>query len=90
MGPRIITEAGRAVVRRLRETGIPYPTATHDGNNPRSGAVMKRLGMRCRYSCEEPWRPKDILVTSVCIGGTLMEMRRGHTKSIEKIMLYNM
>lgn len=59
-------------------------------NNLRSGAVMKRLGMRCRYSCEEQWRPKDILVTSVCIGGTLMEMRRGHTKSIEKIMLYNM
>ena len=51
---------------------------------------MKRLGMRCRYSCEEPWRPKDILVTSVGIGGILMEMRRGHTKSIEKIMLYNM
>ena len=46
---------------------------------------MKRLGMRCRYSCEEPWRPKDILVTSVCISGTLMKMRRGYTKSIEKL-----
>ncbi|RGQ41133.1 N-acetyltransferase [[Clostridium] leptum] len=60
MGPRIITEAGRAVVRRLRETGISYSAAAHDGNNPRSGAVMKRLGMRCRYSCEEQWQPKDI------------------------------
>ena len=26
------TEAGRAVVRRLREAGIPYPVAAHDGN----------------------------------------------------------
>ena len=51
---------------------------------------MKRLGMHCRYSCEEPWRPKDILVTSVCIGGILMEMRRGYTESIEKILFYNM
>lgn len=51
---------------------------------------MKRLGMRCRYSCEEPWRPKDILVTSVCISGILMEMRRGYTESIEKILFYNM
>jgi len=26
------TEAGRAVVRRLREAGIPYRAAAHDGN----------------------------------------------------------
>ena len=51
---------------------------------------MKRLGMRCRYSCEEQWQPKDILVTSVCISGILMGMRKWYTKSIGKIMLYNM
>ena len=90
MGPRIITEAGRAVVRRLRETGIPYPTATHDGNNPRSGGVMQNLGMKYCYSYEEQWQPKDILVTSVCISGILMGMRKGYTKSIGKITLYNM
>lgn len=59
----IITEAGRAVIQRLKEAGLPYITATHDVNNPRSGSVMKRLGMRYQYSYEEQWQPKDILVT---------------------------
>lgn len=36
---------------------------THDINNPRSGHVMKHLGMTYRYSYEEQWQPKDILVT---------------------------
>ncbi len=59
----IITEACKAVIERLRSEGIPYVTATHDVNNPRSGSVMKRLGMVYRYSYEERWMPKDILVT---------------------------
>ena len=42
----IITEAGKAVIEQLRRDGIPYITATHDVNNPRSGSVMKRLGMK--------------------------------------------
>mgnify|MGYP003237679487 CR=1 FL=1 len=59
----IATEAGTALLQRLREDGIPYITATHDRNNPRSGGVMKRLGMRYQYSYEEQWQPKDFPVT---------------------------
>lgn len=58
----IATEAGRAVIEQLEKDGIPYITATHDVNNPRSGAVMKRLGMRYQYSYEEQWQPKNTLV----------------------------
>ncbi len=59
----IVTEAAQAVVEQLRKDGIPYITATHDVNNPRSGEVMKRLGMRYQYSYEELWQPKNFLVT---------------------------
>lgn len=62
-GRGLITEAGLAVTARLRERGFPYITATHDVRNPRSGAVMRRLGMEYRYSYEEQWQPKDIRVT---------------------------
>ena len=58
----IVTEACRAVIEQLKKDGIPYITATHDVNNPRSGKVMKRLGMRYQYSYEEQWQPKDFLV----------------------------
>lgn len=51
----IATEAGLAVIAQLKKDGIPYITATHDVNNPRSGNVMKRLGMTYRYSYEEQW-----------------------------------
>ena len=43
----------------MRKAGIPYITATHDVRNPRSGEVMKRLGMTYRYSYEEQWQPKN-------------------------------
>lgn len=59
----IITEAGRVVVEQLKKDGIPYITATHDVKNPRSGNVMRKLGMEYQYSYEEQWQPKDILVT---------------------------
>lgn len=59
----IATEAARAVLERLRMDGVPFVTATHDVNNPNSGRVMKNLGMRYRYSYEEQWQPKDVLVT---------------------------
>lgn len=59
----IVTEAGRAVVERLKKDNVPYITATHDVHNPRSGSVMKRLGMRYQYSYKEQWQPKDIQVT---------------------------
>lgn len=58
----VITEAGKAVIEQLRIDEIPYITATHDVNNPRSGRVMKRLGMKYRYSYQEQWQPKNIQV----------------------------
>lgn len=58
----IVTEAGKAVIEQLKKDGIPYITATHDVNNPRSGRVMKRLRMNYQYSYEEQWQPKDFLV----------------------------
>ena len=59
----IVTEAGRAVIEQVKADGLPYITATHDKNNPRSGGVMIQLGMRYQYSYEEQWQPKDIPVT---------------------------
>lgn len=58
----IVTEAGRAVVEQVKKDGLPYITATHDRENPRSGNVMKKLGMKYCYSYEEQWQPKDIPV----------------------------
>lgn len=58
----IVTEAGKAVIEQVKKDGLPYITATHDKNNPRSGNVMKKLGMKYYYSYEEQWQPKDILV----------------------------
>lgn len=51
----ITAEAGRAVIEQVKKDGIPYITATHDVKNPRSGAVMQKLGMRYQYSYEELW-----------------------------------
>lgn len=58
----IAREAGRAVVAQVKRDGLPYITATHDRNNPRSGSVMKSIGMKYRYSYEEQWQPKNIPV----------------------------
>ena len=58
----ITTEAGRAVLEKLKKDGISYITATHDINNPRSGGVMRNLGMKYMYSYEEWWQPKDFPV----------------------------
>ena len=62
-GKGIAAEAGRAVLERCRRAGYPFVTATHDVHNPRSGRVMQKLGMIYRYSYQEQWQPKDILVT---------------------------
>ena len=59
----IVTEAGRAVIAQVKKDGLPYITATHDINNPRSGGVMRQVGMKYQYSYEEQWQPKDSLVT---------------------------
>ena len=58
-----MTEAGKAVIEQGKKDGIPYLTATHDRNNPRSGGVMKNIGMKYQYSYEEQWQPKDLCVT---------------------------
>ena len=59
----IVPEASKAVLEQVKKDGFLYVTATHDVKNPRSGAVMKQLGMSYKYSYEEQWQPKDILVT---------------------------
>lgn len=59
----IITEATKIVVERIKNAGYAYITATHDTNNPHSGAVMKKLGMTYKYSFVEQWQPKNISVT---------------------------
>lgn len=59
----IVTEASKAVLEQVKKDGLLYVTATHDIKNPRSGGVMKQLGMSYKYSYEEQWQPKDILVT---------------------------
>lgn len=58
----IVSEAGKAVVELVKKDGLPYITATHDRNNPRSGNVMKACGMKYCYTYEEQWQPKDFSV----------------------------
>ena len=59
----IASEAIRAVIEQARRDGLPYITATHDKNNPRSGGAMRTAGMKYQYSYEEQWQPKNISVT---------------------------
>lgn len=59
----IATEAARAVAERIRAAGYSYITATHDVNNPRSGEVMKKIGMTYCYSYVELCMPKNITTT---------------------------
>ena len=53
------SEAGKAVVEQVKKDGLPYITATHDRNNPRSGNVMQACGMKYCYTYEELWQPKN-------------------------------
>ena len=59
----IVSEAAKALLERVRADGLPFVTATHDVNNPRSGAVMRAAGMKYCYSYEEQWMPKNVPVT---------------------------
>ncbi len=59
----VATEAGKALVKWIAKAGYTYITATHDINNIRSGNVLKKLGMRYKYSYLEQWQPKNILAT---------------------------
>lgn len=58
----IMTEAAGAVLDKLCGNGFQYITATHDRDNPASGAVMRKLGMRYCYSYAELWQPKNFRV----------------------------
>ena len=58
----MVSPAAKAVVEQVRKDGLPYITATHDRNNPRSGMVMQKVGMKYCYSYEEQWQPKNIPV----------------------------
>lgn len=58
----IVSEAARAVVEQVKKDGLPYITATHDVNNPHSGGVMIKIGMKYQYSYEERVQPKNMLV----------------------------
>lgn len=55
----ITNEACRAIMQQAKSDGQEYITATHDVKNPRSGSVMKRLGMEYKYSYEEIVQPKN-------------------------------
>ena len=59
----IAQEASKAVIDRMQKAGIAYITATHDIKNPRSGNVLKKLGLTYKYSYVEQWQPKNIPVT---------------------------
>lgn len=58
----IVTEACRALIEQLKQDNVSYITATHDRNNPRSGGVMRQIGMKYCYSYEEQWQPKNRVV----------------------------
>ena len=58
----IVSEAAAALIEQVRRDGMDFITATHDRNNPRSGSVMRRIGMKYCYSYEEQWQPKNFPV----------------------------
>ncbi|MDE6473863.1 MAG: GNAT family N-acetyltransferase [Clostridia bacterium] len=88
----IVSEACLAILERLRQVSFPFITATHDVNNPHSGDVMKKIGMTYRYSYQERWQPKDILVTfrmyqiDLCAdNGTYIGYKNRYPHFIEKL-----
>lgn len=58
----IVTEACKALLAQAKNDGFRFITATHDINNPRSGSVMKALGMSYKYTYLELWQPKNVFV----------------------------
>ena len=61
-GKDIMTEAVKALLFRLKADGFRYATATHDVQNPASGRVMQKCGMRYVRTYPEFWQPKGIWV----------------------------
>lgn len=62
-GQGIATEVSLVLLEQLKRDGFVYITATCDKHNIGSGKVMQKCGMTYKYSYEEKWLPKDILVT---------------------------
>lgn len=58
----IVTEAAKAMIEEAKRRGFPFLTATHDVKNPRSGGVMRNIGMKYCYTYEEVWQPKNFPV----------------------------
>ncbi len=58
----IVTEAAQKAVAHIKESNLPFITATHDVENPASGKVMQKLGMSYQYSYQELCQPKNTLV----------------------------
>lgn len=61
-GKGIMTEAVKALLFRLKADGFRYATATHGVQNPASGRVMQKCGMRYVRTYPEFWQPKGIWV----------------------------
>ena len=61
-GRGLAAEACTALLGHARKEGFLFVTATHDVNNPASGRVMQKLGMKYCYTYEEFWRPKNFPV----------------------------
>lgn len=59
----IVSEAAQKVIEQIKNAGYDFITATHDINNPRSGEVMKKIGMIYKYSYVERCQPKNTIVT---------------------------
>lgn len=51
----IVTEAAKAVIEQVKKDGLPYITATHDRNNPRSGGL--HCGERFDVFAGDKWQP---------------------------------
>lgn len=56
----IVTEAVRAVLKQAETEGFRFVMATHDRENPASGRVMQKAGMKYCYSYRENWQPKNM------------------------------
>ncbi|MHC5550227.1 GNAT family N-acetyltransferase [Carnobacterium maltaromaticum] len=62
-GQGLVTEASEAVLDFLKYTDIKFITATHDIHNVGSGKVMEKIGLEYKYTYQELWQPKNIVVT---------------------------
>lgn len=62
-GQGLVTEASEAVLDFLKSTDIKFITATHDIHNVGSGKVMEKIGLEYKYTYQELWQPKNIVVT---------------------------